>query len=148
MTVQASKRTKTRALKSVARKERSSEQPSQSKLLHERLAQVEAQVARLGDAFDQNTDVFSESFKMNEGITSSMQKVVAEMARGEKLTWALADGTPDWREYLRCYWLCMLMADFASWLGSLQEQAVVAEASSLVATPDDEPVVETHIFGG
>lgn len=49
----------------------------------------------------------------------------------------------DFRYYLREYWLCMLMADFASWLGSLQKPEVPVP-SILVASTDGAPI----IFGG
>lgn len=112
--------------------------------MHERLSQLEAQVERLGSAFDQNTGVFTESFKMNEGISVSMQKVMGEVARGQKLTYALEDGTPDWMAYLRYYWLCMVMADFVSWLKSLGTEE--KESSTIVLPTQEE--TQTIIFGG
>lgn len=117
---------------------------SPGKQVHERLSQLEAQVERLGSAFDQNTGVFTESFKMNEGISVSMQKVMGEVARGQKLTYALEDGTPDWMAYLRYYWLCMVMADFVSWLKSLGTEE--KESSTIVLPTQEE--TQTIIFGG
>lgn len=143
-------RTKKRAVKSIVRRgERSlSSDPTPGRMLQERVAQLEAQVLRLGEAFDQNTQVFSEAFKMNEAITASLQRVSMEIATRSPLSHVADDaGSPDWRAYLRDYWLCMLMADFADWLKSLASHRV-EEKSTLIHAPDDDGVVETHVFGG
>jgi len=119
--------------------------PSPGKQVHERLSQLEAKVDRLGEAFDQNTAVFSESFKMNEGISCSIQRVCTELATGKKLAHVVEpSGDPDWREYLRDYWLCMLFIDLGTWLKSL---ATEEKESSRIIRPTQEEV-ETHIFGG
>lgn len=149
MSAHPSKRARKRAIQSVARK-RSDPSPSATpgRQLHERLSQLEAKVDRLGDAFDQNTEVFSESLKMTEAMHCVLQRALNDQAAHGEYTYANC-GMPDWQEYMRYFWLCQLMADFAHWLSGLQVQSNMEPGTLITApTAGDDRVVETHVFGG
>lgn len=144
----AATRTKKRVLKSLDRKgEGQSSVPSTSRLLHARMAQLEMELHRLGEAFDQNTDVFSQSLKMCEANDVVMQRVLQEHLVLGGPVYRDAMMNPNWREYLRQYWLCMLFTDFVDWLKSLAPPPPLEE-DTVITKPDDEHIVETHIFGG
>lgn len=118
------------------------ETKSPSRLLHERLSHVEAEQERLGKAFDQNSEVFTDSFRMLEGMTAVMQRVLFEITTQGKPTIRHPDESPDFMGYLREYWLCMTLADFAAWANRLQPPE---EVVPLVAqATQNDPI----IFGG
>lgn len=128
--------------------------PSDSRLLHQRVSQTESELQRLGNAFDQNSEVFSEGLKMLEVMGLVMQRVMNDVLAGTVRcfgdTYLDAPNTVpvrapgpmqiDFNSYLREYWLCMLMADFATWCGTIATH--------------DKPLIETaspadvHVFGG
>jgi len=109
----------------------SNQEKSVGKVVHERLAQMEAQLTRLGEAFDQNTDVFSESLKYAESMHLIFQRVLNDMANGtlrclgdeeyyrENPSTSVRPVDPenpkkiDFHSYIREYWLCMAFTDFA-----------------------------------
>lgn len=127
--------------------------PSESRLLHQRVSQNESELLRLGNAFDQNSGVFSEGLKMLEVMGLIMQRVMNDMANGTVRCFgdepSVLGAVPvrttsplqiDFNSYLREYWLCMLLADFARWCGTIATH--------------DKPLIETvsqadvHEFGG
>ncbi len=128
--------------------------PSDSRLLHQRVGQSESALQRLGDAFDQNSEVFSESIKMLEVMGVVMQRCMNDMLNqtvrcfGDKLSGApnevplRSSAYPqiDFNSYLREYWLCMLMADFARWCGT-----IATHDEPLIASVSKTDVIE---FGG
>jgi hypothetical protein len=150
MFAQASKRIRKRVVQSIARKrsDPSSLPPTPSKAVHERLSHLEAKVALLGSAFDQNADAYDYSFKMVEAMQHVLQRVFNDWVQNGEFTYVKYE-LPDWHEYMKYYWLCRTMADFASWLSGLGGQVAI-EQSTLVAGPTvaDERIVESHIFGG
>lgn len=122
-----------------------SNQESPKKALQERVAQLEVRLEAYGKAFDQNTQVFSDSLKMAESMQMVFQRVMNDYVQHGSFTFEKY-GLPDWHEYMRYYWLCELVADFARWLAGLNPQPVQAEESKLVRPGDEQ--IETTIFGG
>jgi hypothetical protein len=117
-----------------------------SRLLHERVSQLEAMVENLSEAFDQNSRVFSESLRITEAMDNVFQRVFNDyFSNGEFAFKNRYTSGPDWGEYVRQYWLCMLMADFADWLKSLAKEEKASPGKILLPSHDD---TETIIFGG
>jgi len=117
-----------------------------SRMLHERVSQLEVMVKNLGEAFDQNSQVFSESLRITEAMDNVFQRVFNDwFGNGEFAFKNPYTNGPDWAEYVRQYWLCMLMADFADWLKSLAKEEEAGPGRILLPSHDD---VETIIFGG
>ncbi len=118
--------------------------PRPGYLMHQRLTSLEALVERLGQVADQNTSMFSESLKMLEVISVVQQRVTNDTLNGVVRCFGdvtaesgvpIRAATPasiDFASYMREYWLCMLMTDFAVWSSSLQKKTepVLHEASA------------------
>ena len=121
-----------------ARQSQPDPNPSPSRLLHQRVSLVEQEQERLGKVLDSNSEAFSDSLKMLEAMTLVLQRVMNEMLAGD-LAYVREDGSIDFKMYLRDYWLCMLMADFAAWCRTLQPE----EKLIVAATEND-----VHVFGG
>lgn len=142
-------RQKKRVFRSVQRKlESPAKQPERerasNKLLHERVARLEIQLSQLSDAFDQNSSVFVDSLRMTEAMDNVFQRVMNDFfSNGEFTHKNQYMNGPHWAEYVREYWLCMLMADFAAWLKSL-----APERESMIITHADVGSIDTVIFGG
>ena len=126
--------------------------PSENRLLHQRISVLEASLRRLGEVADANARAFSDSLKMSESLSLVMQRVMNDVANGTVRCFgdeeSEAGGVPrrtitplriDFNSYMREYWLCMLMADFATWLKSIHKPAAVIQTAS------KEDVIE---FGG
>ena len=107
-----------------------------SKLLHQRLSGVERDLHRLAEVSDQNTHVFSDSLRMLESMGIVMQRVMNDVAAG---TVRRVDERIDFQSYIQEYQLCLVMAGFAQWCGTLQPQ----EETIIKATTQD-----VVVFGG
>lgn len=115
---------------------------------------VEQNLQRLANVSDTNTHAFSESLRMTEAMNIVLQRVMNDVLNGtvrcfgdKPLSETGGDrpvrvGSPsqiDFNSYLREYWLCMLMADFAVWCKRIHKPEVLVEA------PTKDEVIE---FGG
>lgn len=126
-----------RATEKMKAKEKTPPNPN-SNLLHQRLSGVELAQRQLANISDQNARVFSDSLQILEVMGFVMQRVMNDMVA---TTVRLNDvGGIDFQSYLHEYQLCMLMASFCGWLGSLQKPE---EEKIIKATADD-----VHVFGG
>lgn len=130
--------------------------PTQAKMFHERLNLLENHLELLGKAFDKNTEIFSESFKMTEAMSIVLQKVMMDIVH-ERVVFSESfyttegyGGHPvnfqaiDFHSYLREYWLCMVMADFAQWCKRIGTEA--QEPAILI--PATKESMDTIVFGG
>jgi hypothetical protein len=114
---------------------------SDSRLLHSRITEIELAQNRLADAADQNAQTFSDALKMSEAMSIVLQRVMNDMSSPAGIaSMHRHAGGIDFNMYMREYWLCMLMADFATWCGKIATH--------------DKPLIETvsaadvHEFGG
>jgi alkylation response protein AidB-like acyl-CoA dehydrogenase len=128
--------------------------PSENKLLHHRLAVMEQNLQRLANVSDRNTHAFSESLRMTEAMNIVLQRVLNEVLSGRVRcfgdvppetevglpTRTTSNPQIDFTSYLREYWLCMLMADFAVWAKSIHKPD-----APLIETASKDDVIE---FGG
>jgi hypothetical protein len=103
------------------------------------VSQIENTQYRLAEAADQNAQAFSDSLKMAEAMGIVLQRVLNEIVF-ERNPRHMTDGRIDFAAYMREYWLCMLMADFAAWCGKISG---CNEPLIETATPAD-----VHEFGG
>jgi hypothetical protein len=102
------------------------------------VSQIENDQRRLAETADKNTEAFSDALKMSEAMTFVLQRVLNEMLAGKIVH--QHEGGIDFNSYLREYWLCMVMADFAVWCGKL-----AGHDKPLIETATQEDV---HEFGG
>lgn len=115
-----------------------------NKLLHERVSRLENQLSFLSEAVDQNTQVFTDSLRITEAMDNVFQRVFNDwFGNGEFAFKNQYTNGPDWGEYVRHYWLCMLMADFADWLNSLAKEEKAGPGAIFLPSHTD-----TIIFGG
>lgn len=142
----------------------SSNERSDGKSLHERLNLMETQLTKLGDVFDQQTDVFGDGLKYLESMTLIFQRVMNDMMTGTvrcigDIPPETAKGLPtrvgsptviDFRSYVQEYWLCMAFADFATdcrriWDENHPEQKSGPGPILAPPRPDEDEVIT---FGG
>lgn len=128
--------------------------PSQSRLLHQRVATVESSLSRLVEVSDQNTAVFSDSLRSFDNLSVVLQRVMNDMVNGTVRCFGdipaetetgrpVRVGVPsqiDFQSYFLEFQLCLVFTGFATWLKSISKQ----DEPVLVTATKDE-VVE---FGG
>jgi hypothetical protein len=103
-----------------------------------RVAALEAEIERITRAFDQNCEAFVDSFRMVEASLHVYQRILNDMLNGTvRVTGGGLAKQVDFDSYLREYQTCLVFAEFAHWLATLQ-RPVPARAG------DDDTIV----FGG
>ena len=107
------------------------------------LRKLEADLDQLGNAFNHNTQIHNHALTVAEMRINITQRAMNDIVRGTVYTTEI-DGaqTIDWSRYTTEFGMCMLMAEFASWLARISTQS---KTESPLIMPGYE---DAQVFGG